>query len=45
MHGANGGPDTAVDVPNLVAVLRRMLAEVEIGRAELPAKAPSSAAE
>lgn len=43
VHGANGGPDTAVDVPELVAVLRRMLAEVEVSRAELAAAPPSAA--
>lgn len=45
VHGANGGPDTAVDLPELVAVLRRLLAEVEVSRAELSAPAPPSAAE
>lgn len=45
VHGASGGPDTAVDAADLVAVLRRMLAEVEISRAESPAAAPPSAAE
>lgn len=44
-HGASGGPDTAVDVPDLVAMLRRMLAEVEISRAETPAAVPAAAAE
>lgn len=46
VHGANGGPDTAVEVSELVAVLRRMLAEVEVSRAEAAAAAaPPSAAE
>lgn len=45
MHGANGGPDTSVDLPELVVVLRRLLAEVEVSRAELSAPAPPSAAE
>lgn len=45
VHGASGGPDTAVDLPELVAVLRRMIAEAEDSRTELAAEAPASAAE
>jgi hypothetical protein len=45
IHGARGEAGADVDVPALIGVARRLLAEVEISRAELSAPAPPSAAE
>lgn len=45
VHGARGDAGTEVDVSALIGVARRLLAEVEVSRAELSAPAPPSAAE